>query len=49
LDTAKSFIDELNGYRKQLAQPYLTDKDVNEKLLKETYDRLKEDIHASHI
>lgn len=49
LDTAKSFIDELNGYRKQLAQPYLTDKDVNEKLLKETYDRLKEDVHASHI
>jgi peptidyl-prolyl cis-trans isomerase SurA len=49
LDTAKSFKDELSGYRKQLAQPYLTDKDVNEKLLKETYDRLQEDIHASHI
>lgn len=49
LDTAKSFKDELGGYRKQLAQPYLTDKDVNEKLLKETYDRLQEDIHASHI
>jgi peptidyl-prolyl cis-trans isomerase SurA len=49
LDTAKSFKDELSGYRKQLAQPYLTDKDVNEKLIKETYDRLKEDIHASHI
>ncbi|MDF2438583.1 MAG: PpiC-type peptidyl-prolyl cis-trans isomerase [Bacteroidota bacterium] len=49
LDTAKSFKDELMGYRKQLAQPYLTDKDVNEKLLQETYDRLKEDIHAAHI
>lgn len=49
LDTAKSFRDELAGYRKQLAQPYLTDKDVNEKLLKETYDRLQEDVHASHI
>ncbi|MCX6296464.1 MAG: peptidylprolyl isomerase [Bacteroidetes bacterium] len=49
LDTAKSFKEELGGYRKQLAQPYLTDKDVNEKLLKETYDRLQEDIHASHI
>lgn len=49
LDTAKSFKEELGGYRKQLAQPYLTDKDVNEKLLKETYDRMKEDIHASHI
>ncbi|MEO6901948.1 MAG: peptidylprolyl isomerase [Bacteroidia bacterium] len=49
LDTAKSFKDELAGYRKQLAQPYLTDKEVNEKLLQETYNRLKEDIRASHI
>lgn len=49
LDTAKSFKEELGGYRKQLAQPYLTDKDVNEKLLKETYERMQEDVHASHI
>lgn len=49
LDTAKSFKDELAGYRKQLAQPYLTDKDVNEKLLQETYSRLQEDVHAAHI
>lgn len=49
LDTVKSFKEELAGYRKQLAQPYLTDKDVNEKLLRETYDRMQEDIHASHI
>src|ERR1043165_2481181 len=49
LDTVKSFKDELAGYRKQLAQPYLTDKDVNEKLLRETYDRMAEDIHAAHI
>ena len=49
LDTAKAFKDELAGYRKQLAQPYLTDKDVNEQLLKETYDRLNMDVHAAHI
>ncbi|MCW3071603.1 MAG: PpiC-type peptidyl-prolyl cis-trans isomerase [Bacteroidetes bacterium] len=49
LDTAKSFKDELMGYRKQLAQPYLTDKDVNEKLLQETYNRMQEDVHAAHI
>lgn len=49
LDTVKSFKDELAGYRKQLAQPYLTDKDVNEKLLQETYARMQEDINASHI
>jgi peptidyl-prolyl cis-trans isomerase SurA len=49
LDTAKKFKDELAGYRKQLAQPYLTDREVNEKLLKETYERLKEEVCVSHI
>jgi len=49
LDTVKQFKDELGGYRKQLSQPYLTDKDVNEKLLQETYNRLQEDVHAMHI
>lgn len=49
MDTTKAFKEELAGYRKQLAQPYLTDKDVNEKLLKETYNRLQEDVRASHI
>ncbi len=49
MDTAKAFRDELAGYRKQLSQPYLTDKDVNDKLLHETYNRMKEDVRASHI
>lgn len=49
LDTSESFITELAGYRKQLAQPYMTDKDVTENLIKEAYDRLQKDVHASHI
>jgi len=49
LDTVKSFTDELSGYRKQLAQPYLTDKEVTEKLLHEAYERMKKDVRASHI
>lgn len=49
LDTVKSFTDELSGYRKQLAQPYLTDKEVTDKLLHEAYDRMKKDVRASHI
>ena len=49
LDTSETFITELSGYRKQLAQPYLTDKDVSESLIKEAYERLKKDVHASHI
>jgi peptidyl-prolyl cis-trans isomerase SurA len=49
LDTSSSFKKELEGYRKQLAQPYLTEKGVTEQLCKEAYDRMKEEINASHI
>lgn len=49
LDTNKAFKDELAGYRKQLAQPYLNDKEVTEKLIKEAYERTKSDVRASHI
>jgi peptidyl-prolyl cis-trans isomerase SurA len=49
LDTSVNFKTELSGYRKQLAQPYLTDKDVNEQLLNEAYDRMKWDVHARHV
>jgi len=49
LDTIKTFISELNGYRSQLAQPYLVDKDITDKLIKEAYDRMQYDIRASHI
>lgn len=49
MDTVSSFITELAGYRKQLAQPYLIDKEVNDKLLLEAYDRMQWDIRASHI
>ncbi|MBP9067969.1 MAG: peptidylprolyl isomerase [Bacteroidia bacterium] len=49
LDTLISFKNELNGYRKQLAAPYLTDKNTNENLLTEAYERLKIEVKASHI
>ena len=49
MDTVKSFRDELAGYRKQLAQPYLADKDANDDMIKEAFERKKYDIHASHI
>jgi peptidyl-prolyl cis-trans isomerase SurA len=49
LDTTASFITELAGYRKQLAQPYLIDKEVNDNLLQEAYNRMQWDIRASHI
>jgi peptidyl-prolyl cis-trans isomerase SurA len=49
LDTAKAFQKELDGYKKQLAQPYFTEKSVTEKLTKEAYERMKEEVNASHI
>jgi len=49
LDTLKSFVSELKGYREQLAKPYLSDKSVTEALLKEAYERRKTAIRASHI
>ena len=49
LDTVPAFINELDGYRAQLAKPYLVDKDVNEELLQEAYNRMQYDIRAKHI
>ena len=49
LDTSQAFVNELSGYRKQLAQPYLTDREVSDHLIKEAYDRLQYDVKASHI
>lgn len=49
LDTTNSFKRELEGYRKQLAKPYLTDKTVTEKLVKEAYERMKEEVSAAHL
>ncbi len=49
MDTIKKFQEELKGYQKQLAKPYLTDKSVTEALVQEAYERMKFDIKASHI
>lgn len=49
LDTSDRFRGELDGYRTQLAQPYLNDKETTEELLKEAYERMKTEIRASHI
>lgn len=49
LDTQATFINELDGYREQLAQPYLTDQEVSNHLLEEAYERMQWDLRASHI
>lgn len=49
MDTAEAFVKELSGYRKQLAKPYLTDQETEDRLMVEAYERMKWDIHAAHI
>jgi len=48
-DTTSSFKTELNGYRNQLAQNYLTDSEMKEKLLQKAYQRSLTEINAWHI
>lgn len=49
MDTTKAFTQELLMYRKQLSQPYLKVTDVEEKLVKEAYDRFNKDVKIRHI
>lgn len=48
-DTIKAYREELDGYRNQLAQSYLTDPDIKEKLLRKAYQRSLSEVNASHI
>lgn len=49
MDTSQAFKKEFEIYKNQLAEPYLTPKNVSDKLVKEAYSRLNESVRASHI
>ena len=44
-----SYVNELNGYKKQLAKNYLTDNEVTDALVREAYDRITSDVYVQHI
>jgi peptidyl-prolyl cis-trans isomerase SurA len=48
-DTTRSFKNELNGYRNQLAENYLTDTQTKEKLLEKAYKRSLTELKVWHI
>ncbi|MDC1534869.1 peptidylprolyl isomerase [Flavobacteriaceae bacterium] len=48
-DKNESYISELNKYSAQLASNYLYDKNSQDSLLNEAYQRTKKEINASHI
>lgn len=49
MDTTLNFNKELNTYREELKRPYRAEKDVLDKLTRETYDHLTQEVNASHI
>lgn len=49
LDTIVALQQELQGYRTQLANSFLTDKEVFNKLIEEIHERQKQDVRLSHI
>jgi peptidyl-prolyl cis-trans isomerase SurA len=49
LDTIPQLKTELEGYRRQLADSYLIDKEVTDKLIREAYEHAKQDVDISHI
>lgn len=48
-DKKSAFEQEMEGYRKQLAQPYLAQSKINEEIVQEAYERTLEEVEASHI
>lgn len=49
LDTMPSFINEYEGYRKDLIKPYLEDTTVTNRLLKEAYQRMLKNVEVTNI
>jgi len=49
LDTTKAFIREFNQYKEELRKPYLPDTKLTDSLVRLTYNRMKEEVKASHI
>ncbi|MBI3482915.1 MAG: peptidylprolyl isomerase, partial [Bacteroidetes bacterium] len=48
-DTTAKFAKELKTYGDELKKPYRAEKDLLDKLTKEAYDHLKQEVKASHI
>ncbi|NLR90639.1 peptidylprolyl isomerase [Flammeovirga agarivorans] len=48
-DSLKAFQNEYNMYMTQLEEPYLTESVFNDSLVKQAYERQKEEVSAAHI
>lgn len=49
IDTTAKFKTEFKTYREELKKPYRTEPDALDKLTRETYERLKQEVRVAHI
>ncbi len=49
IDSTEAFKNEFDGYRKELAEPYLRNKAMEDSLLHVVYSHLLEDVDVSHL
>lgn len=49
IDQSQAFRNEFDGYRRELAEPYLRVAEVEDSILTSLYNRMKEDVDVSHI
>ena len=49
LDTTASFRQEFDQYREEIKKPYVSEGDDLDRLIKEAYQRMTEQVRASHI
>ena len=48
-DTLPRIKAELNGYKADMLAPYLTDTEMEERLINEAYDRMTKNVNVSHL
>src|SRR5690606_32925381 len=49
LDKEPAYVKEFTRYQKQLSENYLFDQEITEELIREAYDRLREEVNVNHI
>jgi len=49
LDTTQAFIKEFEGYKNEVFKSYQAKRDDTDRLVEEAYNRMKEEVRASHI
>lgn len=49
MGNTESFKNELDGYKVELRRPFVAEEDALDQLVKEAYDRMNQEVKASHI